>query len=178
MHGQRVCKMHGGMTPGAREKAEERQLVAAAEKALKDQDLWPGLDKVTPVKDPVAALAKLAGSLDHMTSVVGARVNELGSVAGGEHLTQLRAEVALLERLIARSDSLLTNMARLNLGARQVELAQGQAQLVISAAQAGLEALAAVLDLPAEAREVFLQALVGRLRAGRADVVVAGEVAS
>jgi hypothetical protein len=174
--GGSVCVMHGGASPGARENAERRQQEAAADEAIRK--LWPGLGDATPVKDPVASLARLAGALEHMADDVGTRVNELTHLAGGQHLTQLRGEVVLLERVLAQLRLVTGDMARLNLGARQVELAQGQAQLVISAAQAGLEALATVLDLPAEAREVFLQALVTRLRAGRADVVVAGEVAS
>jgi hypothetical protein len=176
LKGQRVCRSHGGSTLLAKEAGARRLQEAAADEAIRK--LWPGLADATPVKDPVASLARLAGALEHMADDVGARVNTLTNLSGGQHLTQLRGEVVLLERVLAQLRLVTGDMARLNLGARQVELAQGQAQLVISAAQAGLEALAAVLDLPAEAREVFLRALVARLRAGRADVVVAGEVAS
>lgn len=165
LKGQWVCRSHGGATEKSKAAAEQRQAVAAADDTIRK--LWPGLDQATPVKDPVASLARLAGALEHMADDVGTRVNELTHLSGGQHLTQLRGEVVLLERVLGQLRLVTGDMARLNLGARQVELAQGQAQLVITAAQGGLEALAAVLDLPAEAREVFLRALVAGLRAGR-----------
>lgn len=157
--GATICTNHG-LTAAGREAAAQRVAEEAAEKALRDQDLWPGLATVTPIKDPVAALARLAGAVEHMTNVAGTRVNELTGIAGGESMTQLRAEVALLEKLIARSDSLLTNMARLNLGQRQVEIEEWQGQML---GHALVAALAEIGELEAPMRDRVIRGVLGKL---------------
>src|SRR5689334_21588483 len=89
MTGQRVCKMHGGKTPGAQERGQQK---AAEQKADQEiQKLWPGLVGAAPVKDPIDLLARTASALEHMAETVGARVNYLATrVATGESMSQLR----------------------------------------------------------------------------------------
>lgn len=170
MRGQRVCKMHGGKSPGAREAAEQRQAEAAAADAVRK--LWIGLDQAEPVKDPVDLLARMAGALEEMTDVVGARVNDLqGKVGAGEHLTQLRAEVVLLDKLLGHLRQAGTDMARLGIAERQVELEQARAELVVSALHA---AVGAVPELLPDQRTRLVSAFLVGL--GRGPEVVAGEV--
>lgn len=174
MNGQRVCKMHGGKSRGAVEKAAERQAEAAAEQTIRA--LWPGLASVEPVRDPFDLLARTAAALEHMAEATGTRVNELqGKVAGGENLTQLRAEVVLLDRLLDKLLRAGDRMASLGIASRAVEVQQGQADLMLAWLRSGLEAgqaaggtepvLAAVMD-------GFLEAM----RRSRAGSVVAGEL--
>lgn len=169
MSGQRVCRMHGGSAPQVRAAAENRQLQQAADQVVRK--LWGGLEQASPVKDPVASMERLAGALEQLVDEAGRRVAELQHVAGGKDLTQLRAEVTLLERALGHLRGLLVDMARLGIAERQVELAQGQSELVVAAVRAGL---GAVPELLPDQRSRFLEAFLGAL--GRGPAVVAGEV--
>lgn len=173
MKGQQVCRSHGGATGRSRAAAETRQAEAAAEKAI--ADLIPLVSSSAPVKDPIDLLARVAGMLEAATDQVAGRVNGLqGKVGAGEHLTQLRAEVVLLEKLLGHLRAVARDLAALGIAERQVELAAGQADLVVAAFRAGLAAGGAVIvpDVRDEMLRAFLEAL------GRPGVVVAGEVAS
>jgi hypothetical protein len=171
MSGQRVCKMHGGKSPGARENAEQRELEAKAAAEV-DRLLWRGLANATPVKDPVASLERLAGALEQAVDVVGAKVNDLGNLAGGTGLTQMRGEVVLLERLLGQLRQALDAMARLGIAERHVELEQERAQLVTAAF---LAALAAITLLPAD-RDLMLRTFLQGLGRGP-ELVEAGGAA-
>lgn len=160
--GSTVCRSHGAAkgTPAAA-KAEERVVTAAADASLRK--LWVGLDQATPVKDPVASMERLAGALEAMVDEAGAKVADLQHLAGGEHLTQLRAEVVLLERALGHLRALLVDMARLGLAERQVELQQEQAQLVTSAF---LGAIGLLPDLLPADRSAVIQAFLSGLGRG------------
>lgn len=168
--GGTVCRFHGGAAPAVKAAAETRQAEAAADQAVRK--LWIGLDQATPVKDPVDLLARMAGALEEMTDVVGGRVNDLqGRVGAGEHLTQLRAEVVLLEKLLGHLRAVGTDMARLGIAERQVELEQARAELVVSALHA---AVGAVPELLPDQRTRLVSAFLAGL--GRGPELVAGEV--
>lgn len=161
MLGQRVCRMHGGSAPQSIAAAEERVVVAAADASIRK--LWVGLDQATPVKDPVASMERLAGALEQLVDEAGRKVADLQHLAGGEHLTQLRAEVVLLERALGHLRALLVDMARLGLAERQVELQQEQAQLVTSAF---LGAIGLLPDLLPAERSAVIQAFLSGLGRG------------
>lgn len=162
-----MCSMHGGKSPAVAAAAETRQLEAKADLAL--QDLWPGLANARAVKDPVDLLARTAGALEQMADVVGARVNELnGRVAGGEHMTQLRAEVVLLDRVLDKVIKAGDRLASLGIAERHVELEQERAQLVTAAF---LAALQVVSLLPGD-RDLMLRTFLQGL--GRGPELVEG----
>lgn len=169
--GATVCRTHGGSAPQVREKAQERQQQAAAAQVVRG--LWSGLDQAEPVKDPVDALGRLAGALEQLVDEAGARVTQLQHVAGGEHLTQLRAEVVLFERALGHLRQLLVDMARLGIASRAVEVQQAQADIVLAALRVGLEA---VPSLSSADRNVVLGAFLGALRRHQGGELVAGEV--
>lgn len=160
MAGQRVCRMHGGSAPQARAAADQR--VAAEQAEISLRKLWVGLDQAERVTDPVASMERLAGALEQLVDEAGARVSALQHVAGG-NLTQLRAEVTLLERALGHLRGLLVDMARLGIAERQVELQQGQAELVVGAFMAGLAAGPQLL--PAD-RDAMVRAFLGGLGRG------------
>ncbi|WKN47129.1 hypothetical protein [Nocardioides sp. Arc9.136] len=159
------CKLHGGSTPSHIAAAQTKQADA------KVRELWAGLDQAVPVKDPVDALGRLAGALEQLVDEAGSRVTQLRNVAGGEHLTQLRAEVVLFERALGHLRQLLVDMARLGIASRAVELQQGQADLVLGALRAGLEAG----GLSTEQRNTVLGEFLSVLRRSQ-GAAVAGEV--
>jgi hypothetical protein len=159
--GGTVCAMHGGKAPQVKAAAEARDLEQKATVEI-DKLLWRGLANATPVKDPVASLERLAGALEQAVDVVGGKVNELGHVAGGTGLTQMRGEVVLLERLLGQLRQALDAMARLGIAERHVELEQERAQLVTAAF---LAALSAITLLPAD-RDLMLRTFLQGLGRG------------
>lgn len=166
--GQEVCKIHGGGSPQAIAAAEARQVEAQADQLL--QQLWPGLSTLEPVKDPVDLLARTAAALEHMADVVGRRVNDLNThLAGGKDLTQLRAEVVLLDRLLDKLLKAGEGMARLGIAERHVELEQERAQMVTAAF---LAAIGVVQLVPAD-RDLVVRTFLEQLGA---PSTVAGEV--
>lgn len=155
--GQEVCKIHGGGSPQAIAAAERRQLVKAADRAMKD--LWVGLDQATAVTDPVASLQRLAGALEQLVDETGRRVSTMNNLAGGQHLTALRGEVVLFERALARLADVLDKMARLGIAERHVELEKDRAQLVTTAF---LAAIGVVQLLPAD-RDLVVRTFLEQL---------------
>lgn len=160
MRGQRVCKMHGGKSPGAVERAEERQLEAKANQEI--TKLWPGLRNVDPVKDPVDSMARLAASLEQFLDVVGGKVNDLSHYAAGDSMSQLRGELVLWERTASMLGRLLDSMARLGIAERHVELEQERAQLVTAAFLAAVQAVALI---PAD-RDLMLRTFLSGIGRG------------
>lgn len=167
------CKLHGGSTPSHIANAQERQAQALVD--AKVRALWPGLGEATPVKDPVASLERLAGALEQLVDESGRRVSQLQNVAGGEHLTQLRAEVVLLERALGHLRGVLVDMARLGIAERHVQLEQERAQLVTAAFLAALEVAGLAPGVRSAVVDRFLAGLEPLMGSGE---VVAGEVSA
>lgn len=162
--GGTVCAMHGGKAPQVAAAAEARELEAKATAEVRK--LWVGLDSAPAVTDPVASLARLAGALETAVDHVGAKVNDLTSIASGSSMQQLRGEVVLLERLLGQLRQALDAMARLGIAERQIEVDQQLAQLVTAAF---LAAVQAVSLLPAD-RDLMLRTFLTGLGRGP-DVV-------
>ena len=157
--GGRVCVMHGGATPAVRAAADRRRAEAQATALL--ELLWD--PSAEPVTDPVPALQALAGRLQHAANVLGARLDT-------ESLES--ATAVAWTRVLRELRQALEGMERLDLGKRQVELQQAQAEQVVGAVRVGLDALGSEL-LPVQ-RDVFLRAFLGALGRGP-EVLASGE---
>jgi hypothetical protein len=147
------CKLHGGSTRSGKmaagEEAAERQLVAA-ERALRE--LGSVNSHATPVDNPLAALAELAGEAIRWKDIAAAFVahlrdiryqatstDEEGNVKGMTE--QIRGEVIVFERALARCESILVAIARLNIDERLVRIDEILADRLMSAFDAGMDVL-------------------------------------
>lgn len=137
--GLNVCVMHGGKTPAAQAKAEQRVAEAKADATIRA--LLPKLTEVEAVKDPVASMGRLAGVLEQFLDEVSGKVNDLKHLAAGDSLSQLRGEVVLWERVASMLGRLLDAMARLGIAERQVEVQQAQVEIMLAGWRAALDAL-------------------------------------
>lgn len=170
--GATVCAMHGGKAPQVAAAAEQRQAEARADAAI--AELWPGLAGMAPVKDPIDLLARTAGALEQMADRVGARVNALnGRVAAGESMSQLRAEVVLLDRLLDKVIKSSDRLASLGIEEKHIELEQARAELVTSAFLAAMAVVSSLL--PAD-RDLMLRTFLAGLGRGP-EVLEAGGAA-
>lgn len=173
--GATICTNHG-LTEAGRAKAAEKRADEQAEQAL--GKLWPDLETVVPTRDPVASLARLSGALRQMCDQVGARVNELNRVGGGEHLQLLRAEVVLLDKLLDKAMRVDGKLADLGLMEREVRVTEQLGALLAG----GVRSILEQLDLSPEQQETARVVVPAELRrlAGVAGAgeVVAGEVSA
>lgn len=156
MKGARVCRMHGGATRQARAKAEERRIEDRAKKALAQLD-------VAPVADPLTALAELAGQAVAFKNAIAEKVNQLRSIryTDSKGSEQLRSELAVFERALDRCERFVTSMVKLGLDERLVRIEEGQADLVLTAIEAALDAA----EVPADRRSDAKRAAIRILRA-------------
>jgi hypothetical protein len=130
------CRLHGGNT-------RNQRIAARAEKA--DQEarrILAQLD-VQPVEDPFAALSRLAGQVLAWQEAISRIVNDLGDrvrYEGASGAEQLRAEIALYERAMDRTGSVLGMIAKLNIEDRMARVTERQADALVSALEAALAA--------------------------------------
>lgn len=130
-----MCRKHGGASPQARSAAVRRQVETEARAVLAELG-------VPAVGDPLEALLKLAGQVLAWQAATAALVNQLDGIRyrGANGAEQLRAEVALYERAMDRAVAVLSAIARLNIDERLVQVTERQADAMVNAINAALEA--------------------------------------
>jgi hypothetical protein len=153
MHGQRICRMHGGLKRAARANAEERQADAAVEATVRRLYYDPD---APPLKDIGAALLRLAGALEQMIDRLARELDDGLETAPD----RLRAKAIFWEKLLGHFRQLLVEIARLRLGERIIELEEGQAKLTAAAFNRSLDAI----DVTEEQRETAIRVLLSELR--------------
>lgn len=158
MTGQLVCRMHGGSSPQALAKAEQRLAAAQAEALVRD--LWVGLEQAAPVTDPVSSLQRLAGALEQMVDTLGVRVNAMSSIEAGSDLAQVRGHAVALDKTIAHLRGVLVSMNQLGIAQQRLQLERDQARMVGVAVSEALDAI----EAGPEDREAFTRVLLARLR--------------
>ncbi len=146
MAGGSRCRLHGGASPQARQRAQlrlaERQALAVLER-----------EGIAPLTDPLAALQQLAGEALELKRYFADRLAALEQLRyEGRAGEQLRAEVALFERALDRAQKFALDLAKLNLEDRLVRLNEAQGRMLAQAVEAALQVcgLEDRLDLRAE----------------------------
>lgn len=148
------CRRHGGATPQVKAASARRLAESRALKAVRREG-------VAPVGDPIAALRELASEAVGLKSHFAAQLKALEQLRYEGHSgEQLRAEVALYERALDRSQKFLHDLARLGLDERQVRVNEAQIAILVGVISRGL--LAA--DLPPEQSTLVREAIAAELR--------------
>lgn len=160
MEGQLICRMHGGATPQARAKAQER---IATQRIASDVSAELAHLGVIAVEDPINELGKLASASTAMMNALGARVNSLTEL---EHFDMkqspaIKAEVQMYERAMDRTHRLLDSLVKHGYAERLVTINENEALLVAGV----IRRVVAGLGLTAEQQATAQQLLAQEFRA-------------
>lgn len=122
MKGQDVCMMHGGKSPGAVEKAEERLRQEAAERALRR--VWN--PDASPVTDTVFEMRRLAGIQRQAVDVLGAALDpgDRCEECGRAPLDLDSVTAAAWTRVLREQRQLLEQMERLGIASRYQQMTE------------------------------------------------------
>lgn len=164
MHGQNVCRMHGGSAPQNRRRGEQVYARQLAEKAARR-----ALDKVgvRSIEDPIGVLHSLTEDAVAMFETLKERVAHWGEDGwtgydekGREYM---RAEFEAMERAHERAAKFLETWVKLGMDERLVRVQEVQAVALLTALQ---ESTVRTVDEGGRALAVIdMAALAGRLEA-------------
>lgn len=158
--GASVCVIHGGKAPQVQAAAKERiQEAAAADVVAKL--VWKS--DAVPVTNAVAALQLLAGQLQHAADVLGSELD-----AGD--LEPVRAAAWL--RVLRELRTALSEMERLGIAGKSLEIEAGRVRLMAAA----ISAMFAVLDIPEPDQEMARSAFFSALRVEAEKELAGGPV--
>ena len=158
--GTNVCRMHGGSAKQVRAKAQ--RVTAEQQAAQRLGRLAAVLGPADPVENPLTALSALAGEVLRFKDLLAGQVAELNTLRyEGKAGEQVRAELLLFERALDRCNTVLGNIARLNIDERLAAISERQAERVIAAIDAALDEA----DVPDDRRTTARRAAARHLRA-------------
>jgi hypothetical protein len=129
------CKLHGGCTPTQRKHAH----LKLAERGAAVELAEAGYE---PVTDPVATLADVAGQARALLAIFASKVDALGDGIRYESekgVEQLRAEMAIYERMLDRTAKFAGKLAELGFEERRLEMDEQDGRRLV-------EVLLAVID--------------------------------
>lgn len=151
-----TCHYHGGNTPNAVRVAREKAVEIKARKLL--ADVGGDFD---PLGNPLVALEDMARRMIRFTDVMGDLVSRLEDVrySSGTTGEQLRAEVAVYTRSMVDTVNALEKIGRLDIDARLAAIRGRQAEWVIAAVMAALDAAGSTGPARALGREAAAEVL-------------------
>lgn len=156
--GATVCRYHGGNAPQVRNKASQRVVEREARATFGRLT-----DVSTPVTDPLTALFGLAGHVNSWMEFLAGRIADLAQLSYDSEYAgqQISGEIELWERALDRCNTVFGTAARLNIDDRLARITERQADVVLKAIEAALEAV----EVPAERRPDARRAAARHLRA-------------
>lgn len=139
---QKRCRMHGGTSPKAKEKAARTRMEREMASAVALHDMGP-------VHDPLTALKNLAGEVLAWKDAMRLQVEGLNTLSySTDYGETAKAIVQLFERSMDRATTVLATIARLNIDERLAAVTERQAKMIEDAFFAALdEAGVPALDL-------------------------------
>lgn len=130
---QKRCRMHGGTSPKAKEKAARDRTERAMQSAV-------ALNDMGPVHDPLTALKNLAGEVLAWKDAMRKQVEGLDTLSyANEYGETAKALVQLFERSMDRATTVLATIARLNIDERLAAVTERQAKMIEDAFFAALD---------------------------------------
>lgn len=154
-----VCRMHGGSSPQAREAARQRRTAAEATALL--ESVWD--PNAAPVRDPVEALAALAGKAEHALDVLGARIT-VGDLEGATGVAWSRTMRELRQ--------MLEGLERLGLEDRRVRLSEQMGQMLAGV----VRSILSQLQLTPEQEALASTVVVAEFRRASTTSAATGEL--
>jgi hypothetical protein len=139
--------VHGGSAPQVKRAAQRNMTELEARRAL------ARLGETEPVRDPMQALARVAGEVVAFKNLLAEKIG------GDEELN--RADLDAYERALDRTVRALAEMSRLGFEERQVSIAEAEVDLLLEAVTRTLDAM----GLDREQESAFRAHLAGELRA-------------
>lgn len=158
--GSGVCRMHGSASPQARRKAAER---------LATEEIHARISRTTatPVTDPFRAFQEYAGRVLAREKVIAEAVENISewryTSATGE---QRRAELGMLETIMAESRQTLSALARLQLDERIVQIREKEADVFSAVLATVFRKLKLTPEMVIEAEQLVAVELVRAINAG------------
>lgn len=130
---QKRCRMHGGTSPKAKQRAERERV---------DDDMRDLVSRfdMGPVDDPLTALKGMAGEVVAWKDAMREQVEKLNTLSHRtEYGEQAKAVVQLFERAMDRAGEFLFKIARLNIDERLAAVTERQAEMIEEAFFAALD---------------------------------------
>lgn len=153
---QKRCRMHGGTSPKAKEKA-------ARDRVQRDMASAVALHDMDPVHDPLTALKNLAGEVLAWKDAMREQVEGLSTLSySTDYGETAKAIVQLFERSMDRATTVLATIARLNIDERLAAVTERQAKMIEDAFFAALDE-AGIPPLDLDKREMVATAYAKHL---------------